>query len=167
MPCTPTATARPARPRSWAYTGSPGTDGAGKPCRRRTCPSSRCSAPDLIGHGRSSWAAPWTVEANVAALAAPAGRRGRRTGPGGQAFVRWRGGAQPRRGPARSGFRAGAAGSGGRTGRRLDGRDRRRDARLPDYPDREEATADKLSGSWGEVAAKFPDELTREARRAP
>lgn len=26
-------------------------------------------APDLIGHGRSSWAAPWTIEANVAALA--------------------------------------------------------------------------------------------------
>ncbi len=27
-------------------------------------------APDLLGHGRSSWAAPWTIEANVAALAA-------------------------------------------------------------------------------------------------
>lgn len=26
--------------------------------------------PDLIGHGRSSWAAPWTLDANVAALAA-------------------------------------------------------------------------------------------------
>ncbi|RVW00288.1 alpha/beta fold hydrolase [Rhodococcus xishaensis] len=26
-------------------------------------------APDLLGHGRSSWAAPWTLEANVAALA--------------------------------------------------------------------------------------------------
>ena len=26
-------------------------------------------APDLLGHGRSSWAAPWTIEANVAALA--------------------------------------------------------------------------------------------------
>jgi lipase len=28
------------------------------------------AAPDLIGHGRSSWAAPWTIDANVAALAA-------------------------------------------------------------------------------------------------
>ena len=28
------------------------------------------AAPDLIGHGRSSSAAPWTIEANVAALAA-------------------------------------------------------------------------------------------------
>jgi lipase len=27
------------------------------------------AAPDLLGHGRSSWAAPWTIEANVAALA--------------------------------------------------------------------------------------------------
>jgi lipase len=27
------------------------------------------AAPDLIGHGRSSWAAPWTIEANVDALA--------------------------------------------------------------------------------------------------
>lgn len=26
-------------------------------------------APDLIGHGRSSWDAPWTIDANVAALA--------------------------------------------------------------------------------------------------
>lgn len=26
-------------------------------------------APDLLGHGRSSWAAPWTIDANVAALA--------------------------------------------------------------------------------------------------
>ncbi|OBK74267.1 alpha/beta fold hydrolase [Mycobacterium sp. 1274761.0] len=26
-------------------------------------------APDLIGHGRSSWEAPWTLDANVAALA--------------------------------------------------------------------------------------------------
>jgi lipase len=26
-------------------------------------------APDLLGHGRSSWAAPWTLESNVTALA--------------------------------------------------------------------------------------------------
>ena len=25
-------------------------------------------APDLLGHGRSSWSAPWTIDANVAAL---------------------------------------------------------------------------------------------------
>jgi lipase len=27
------------------------------------------AAPDLIGHGRSSWAAPWTIDANVTAVA--------------------------------------------------------------------------------------------------
>jgi lipase len=27
------------------------------------------AAPDLLGHGRSSWAAPWSIEANVSALA--------------------------------------------------------------------------------------------------
>ncbi|MHA7649028.1 alpha/beta fold hydrolase [Mycobacterium sp. ML4] len=32
-------------------------------------PEIAIAAPDLIGHGRSSWAAPWTMDANVAALA--------------------------------------------------------------------------------------------------
>lgn len=32
-------------------------------------PEITMAAPDLIGHGRSSYAAPWTIEANVAALA--------------------------------------------------------------------------------------------------
>ncbi|MBY0441045.1 MAG: alpha/beta hydrolase [Mycobacteriaceae bacterium] len=33
-------------------------------------PDITIAAPDLLGHGRSSWSAPWTIEANVAALAA-------------------------------------------------------------------------------------------------
>jgi lipase len=33
-------------------------------------PEFAVAAPDLLGHGRSSWAAPWTIDANVAALAA-------------------------------------------------------------------------------------------------
>ncbi|GFG51639.1 alpha/beta hydrolase [Mycolicibacterium agri] len=32
-------------------------------------PNASILAPDLLGHGRSSWRAPWTLEANVAALA--------------------------------------------------------------------------------------------------
>lgn len=28
------------------------------------------AAPDLLGHGRSSWAAPWTIDANVGAMVA-------------------------------------------------------------------------------------------------
>ena len=33
-------------------------------------PEIAVAAPDLLGHGLSSWAAPWTIDANVAALAA-------------------------------------------------------------------------------------------------
>ena len=40
---------------------------------RRLCathlPEVAVLAPDLIGHGRSTWAAPWTIDANVTALA--------------------------------------------------------------------------------------------------
>jgi lipase len=32
-------------------------------------PEVSVAAPDLIGHGRSSWAPPWSIDANVAALA--------------------------------------------------------------------------------------------------
>jgi lipase len=33
-------------------------------------PEIAIAAPDLLGHGRSSWAAPWTIDANVSALGA-------------------------------------------------------------------------------------------------
>ena len=33
-------------------------------------PEITVAAPDLLGHGRSSWAAPWSVDANVSALGA-------------------------------------------------------------------------------------------------
>lgn len=33
-------------------------------------PEVNIAAPDLLGHGRSSWAAPWSIDANVSALAA-------------------------------------------------------------------------------------------------
>ena len=36
----------------------------------RHLPDVAAVAPDLLGHGRSSWNAPWTIEANVTALAA-------------------------------------------------------------------------------------------------
>jgi lipase len=35
----------------------------------RHLPEVAIVAPDLIGHGRSSWAAPWSIDANVGALA--------------------------------------------------------------------------------------------------
>jgi lipase len=40
----------------------------------RHLPGFSVLAPDLLGHGRSSWAAPWTLDANVAALADLLGR---------------------------------------------------------------------------------------------
>lgn len=49
-----------------------GLTGHGKrwePLASQHLPEIAVAAPDLIGHGRSSWAAPWTIEANVAALA--------------------------------------------------------------------------------------------------
>jgi lipase len=49
-----------------------GLTGHGKrwePLVTRHLPEIAVAAPDLIGHGRSSWDAPWTIEANVAALA--------------------------------------------------------------------------------------------------
>lgn len=33
-------------------------------------PKTTIAAPDLLGHGRSSWDAPWSIDANVAALTA-------------------------------------------------------------------------------------------------
>jgi lipase len=33
-------------------------------------PEIAVAAPDLLGHGRSSWAAPWSIDANVSALGA-------------------------------------------------------------------------------------------------
>jgi lipase len=50
-----------------------GLTGHGKrwgPLATQYLPEIAVAAPDLIGHGRSSWDAPWTIESNVAALAA-------------------------------------------------------------------------------------------------
>jgi lipase len=41
-----------------------------QPVADRHLPEITMAAPDLLGHGRSSWAAPWTIDANVVALAA-------------------------------------------------------------------------------------------------
>ena len=116
-------------------------------------------APDLLGHGRSSWDAPWTIEANAAALAALVEAEG----------------AAP---VVAVGHSFGAAIALSLAATRpdlvaglvlldpavaLDGRRMREIADSmydsPDYTDREEARAEKADGSWGDVA---PDELERE-----
>jgi lipase len=109
------------------------------------------AAPDLIGHGRSSWDAPWTIDANVEALAALLDADGGRPVVAmGHSF----GGAIALSlATARPDLVDSLVLLDPATG--LKGQRKREIAddmlASPDYTDREEARADKLSGSWGEV----------------
>lgn len=115
------------------------------------------AAPDLIGHGRSSWAAPWTLEANVDALSAliaadaPVVVVGHSFG----------GALALNLAAARPDLVAALVLLDPAVG--LDGewmRDIAEDMLAsPDYTDRAEARAEKANGSWGEVE---PAELDRE-----
>nr|WP_245233980.1 alpha/beta hydrolase [Mycobacterium sp. PS03-16] len=125
----------------------------------RHLPGVSVAAPDLIGHGRSSWAAPWTLEANTEALAALLDADG---GPpvvvAGHSF----GGAVALAlAAARPDLVSGLVLLDPAVA--LDGDWMREIAdemfASPDYTDRDEARAEKVSGSWGEVDA---DELDRE-----
>lgn len=114
------------------------------------------AAPDLLGHGRSTWSAPWTIDANVAALAALVPRS-----------------AEP---PVLVAHSFGcavalrlAADHPGLVGALvlldpavgLDGAWMRRIAEAmlasPDYTDAEEARTEKTSGSWADVDAEQLD----------
>jgi lipase len=115
------------------------------------------AAPDLIGHGRSSWAAPWTLDANIAALADLVDGAGPVVVVGhsfGGAVALNLAAARPDLVAALVLLDPAVA---------LDGRWMRDVAddmfASPDYTDREEARAEKVSGSWGEVD---PEELERE-----
>lgn len=125
----------------------------------RHLPDVPAIAPDLLGHGRSSWDAPWTIEANVAALAALLDTEaGRPVVVVGHSF----GGAialnlaalRPDLVESLVLLDPAVA---------LDGRWMREVAEdmynSPDYTSREEARDEKVGGSWGEVAE---DELERE-----
>ncbi|ULE33539.1 alpha/beta fold hydrolase [Mycobacterium sp. IDR2000157661] len=115
------------------------------------------AAPDLIGHGRSSWAAPWTLEANASALAAliDAGRPAVVVGHSfGGAVALSLAAARPELVSSLVLLDPAVA---------LDGEWMRDVAESmydsPDYTDRAEARAEKANGSWGEVD---PAELDRE-----
>lgn len=109
------------------------------------------AAPDLIGHGRSSWAAPWTIDANIAALAAlldaqadtPVLVVGHSFGAG----------LAMQLAAARPNQVAGLLLLDPATG--LDGGWMRDIAEAmlssPDYPDADEARAEKVHGSWSDV----------------
>lgn len=112
-------------------------------------------APDLLGHGRSSWAAPWTLDANVEALASQL------DGPTLVVGHSFGGAVALNLAAAHPGLVSGLVLLDPAV--ELDGEWMREiaDAMLasPDYPDRAEARAEKADGSWGEVD---PAELDRD-----
>ncbi len=122
-------------------------------------PDTTAFAPDLLGHGRSSWDAPWTIEANAAALAALVAAEA--AGPVVVVGHSFGAAIALNLAAARPDLIAGlvlldpAVGLNGRRMREIaDGM-----FASPDYTDRQEARAEKASGSWADVAA---DELDRE-----
>ncbi len=108
-------------------------------------------APDLLGHGRSSWAAPWTIDANVSALSAlldddagaPVLVVGHSFGGG---LAMHLAAARPDRVAALL-LLDPAVGLDGGWMRQI------AEAMLssPDYPDAEEARMEKATGSWADV----------------
>ena len=110
-------------------------------------------APDLIGHGRSSWAAPWTLEGNAEALAELLDQDA--DGPVVVVAHSFGCAVALRLAAARPDLVAAlllldpAVGLDGAWTREI------ADAMLasPDYPDRAEARDEKVNGSWGEVDA--------------
>jgi lipase len=123
----------------------------------RYLPEFAIAAPDLLGHGRSSWAAPWTLDANTAVLAALLDAEG----PVLVVGHSFGGAVALNLAAARPDLIAGLVLLDPAVG--LDGswmRDVADDLfASPDYADRAEARADKASGSWGDVDAA---ELDRE-----
>jgi lipase len=128
----------------------------------RHLPEFAIAAPDLLGHGRSSSDAPWTIEANVAALAALLDADG--AAPVTVVGHSFGGAIALALATERPDLVTSLVLLDPAVG--LDGgwlheiADAMFDS--PDYPDRNEARADKMSGSWGEVAEADPAELERE-----
>jgi len=125
----------------------------------RHLPEFAVAAPDLVGHGRSSWDAPWSIDANVAALAdlldaEPAGPVVVVAHSFGGAIALSLAAARPDLVAALV-LLDPAVGLDGAWMHQI------ADQMLasPDYPDRDEARAEKVNGSWGEVDV---DELDRD-----
>jgi lipase len=116
-------------------------------------------APDLIGHGRSSWAAPWSIDANVEALAALLDAEA--DGPVVVVGHSFGGAIALNLAAARPDLVSALVLLDPAVG--LDGGWMRDIAdemfASPDYTDRAEARAEKVNGSWGEVDSA---ELDRE-----
>jgi lipase len=115
-------------------------------------PEFAISAPDLLGHGRSSWDAPWTIDANVACLAAllDADSAGPVTVVGhsfGGAIALSLAAARPDLVAALVLLDPAVGLDGGRMRTIADSM-----LESPDYTDRGEARNEKVSGSWADVA---------------
>ena len=123
----------------------------------RHLPDLAIAAPDLLGHGRSSWAAPWTLDSNAYALAALLDS----AGPVVVVAHSFGGAVALNLAATRPDRIAALVLLDPAVG--LDGawmRDIADDMfASPDYTDREEARAEKANGSWGDVD---PAELRRE-----
>ena len=120
-------------------------------------PNITFAAPDLIGHGRSSWSAPWSIDANIAALAAllddQAGTPVLVVGHSfGGALAMQLAAAHPDRVAALL-LLDPAVGLDGEWMRQI------AEAMLssPDYPDVEEARMEKAHGSWSDVEPALLD----------
>jgi lipase len=117
----------------------------------RYLPEYAMLAPDLLGHGRSSWDAPWTIDANVTALAALLRDEADRpvvvvAHSFGAAVALNLAAAHPELVSALV-LLDPAIGLDGNWMRRIaDGM-----FSSPDYPDRQQARDEKVHGSWGEV----------------
>lgn len=125
----------------------------------RHLPEFTVVAPDLIGHGRSSWAAPWNIDANVGALASLLDAEA--DGPVVVVGHSFGGAVALNLAAARPDLVAALVLLDPAVG--LDGgwmRDIADDMLAsPDYTDRAEARSEKTNGSWGEVDT---EELDRE-----
>jgi lipase len=108
-------------------------------------------APDLLGHGRSSWSAPWTIDANVAELAALLDAEA--DGPVLAVGHSFGGALALNLAAERPDLVAGLVLLDPAVG--LDGAWMRQIAddmiASPDYTDREEARREKAGGSWADV----------------
>ncbi|HEU0192518.1 MAG TPA: alpha/beta hydrolase [Mycobacterium sp.] len=137
-----------------------GLTGHGRRWQRLTTdhlPDVAVAAPDLLGHGRSSWAAPWTIDANVRALAALLDETA-----GGPVVVvghSFGGAIALHLAAARPDLVAALVLLDPAIG--LDGAWMADIAAAmlgsPDYPDRAEARAEKANGSWSDVDATLLD----------
>jgi lipase len=125
----------------------------------RHLPEFAIVAPDLIGHGRSSWVAPWNIDANVGALAGLLDAEA--DGPVVVVGHSFGGAVALNLAASRPDLVAALVLLDPAVG--LDGnwtRDIADDMfASPDYTDREEARSEKVNGSWGDVD---PEELDRE-----